>query len=264
MSTPSNPSNSNPSNPKRSGRRGADQAGRDYTGFGFREVGSDDALDRYLDKEISRDSAAFRSAFVKREFRERLDEAEGMIGQMRKPLRSPDMSDAILDAVDARKSFVATGTRRVLTVGRLAAAASVLLAVGGVILIERSHPILSAFRSDIEPISGMVSAASLPESSRPAAPILADAGSVPSSDATPKVNATLVGWTLGRLGRVESVEVRRGPESFASVSQSGSAWNVDRSGGMVPVLDISSEWSVGFATFPTPDHRGNVWAARGW
>ena len=281
MSTPSNPNSSNGGSSHggssyggSSRRRGGDRTGRDYTGFGFREVGADDALDRYLDKEISRESAAFRAAFVKRDFRERLDEAEAMIGQLRKPLRTPDLSDAILGAVDARKSFVATGTRRFVTVGRLAAAASVLLAVGGVVLIERSHPILTALRNDVEPVSGMVSAASLP-------------GSVPGSvgerervssklasaerkaEAPVKQGATLMNWTLARLGRVESVEVLHGP--VASASQSGNAWHVDRSVGHypLPVPDVASEWTVGFATFPTPDQRGherfgNAWAARGW
>ena len=270
MSTPSNPNSSNggSSHGGSSRRRGGDRTGRDYTGFGFREVGADDALDRYLDKEISRESAAFRAAFVKRDFRERLDEAEAMIGQLRKPLRTPDLSDAILGAVDARKSFVATGTRRFVTVGRLAAAASVLLAVGGVVLIERSHPILTALRSDVEPVSGMVSAASLPGSmGERVSPKLAIAER--KAETPVKQGATLVNWTLARLGRVESVEVLHGP--VASASQSGNAWHVDRSVGHypLPVPDVASEWTVGFATFPTPDQRGherfgNAWAARGW
>lgn len=282
MSTPSNSSNSNSgpnSGPDSARRRAADRAGRDYTGFGFREVGSDDVLDRYLNKEITRESAAFRAAFVKREFRERLDEAEGMIGQLRKPLRTPDLSDAILGAVDARKSFVATGARRVVTVGRLAAAASVLLAVGGVVLIERTHPILSAFRNDAEPIGGMVggfvSAASLPGEA-------ARAGDVPSvcedADHVPKPTTervpSLMKWTLARLGRVESVEVRgcsaspggSGVASASRVDPTGwdrtgwdvSGWNGigwDRAG-VLPVPDVASQWSVGFATFPTPDGLG--------
>jgi hypothetical protein len=280
VSTPSNPNSSGAgsSNGGSSRRRGGDRAGRDYTGFGFREVGADDALDQYLDGEITRESGAFRAAFVKREFRERLGEAEAMISQLRKPMRTPDLSDAILGAVDARKSFVATGTRRFVTAGRFAAAASVLLAVGGVVLLERSHPILAAFRDDVEPVSGMVSAASLPGGLPGGLPVgLVESESATSSqhdpdrkaDASAKQGATLVTWTLARLGRIESVEVLHGPTSVASASQSGTAWHVDRSAGTVSVPEVASEWSVGFATFPTPDQHGRdrfgkAWATRGW
>ena len=103
-----------------------DRRARDYTEFGFRELGKADPLDRYLDGEIDRESGAFRAAFVKREFRERLDEMEEILSDLGRPVKGPDLADSILSAVDERRPFMEKRTRRFVTLGRLAAAASVL------------------------------------------------------------------------------------------------------------------------------------------
>lgn len=254
-----------------SSRKGRDRSGRDYTEFGFRELGSDDALDRYLDREITRESAVFRAAFVKREFRTQLDETEAAIGELRRPVRMPDLSANILEAVDARKAFVATRTRRVLTLGRLAVAASVLLAVGGVVLIERTHPGITALHTDPEPISGMVSAASMANHE----PITRPTPSVVTGERT-AAGSALMNWTIAKLGCVEAVEVRgcaanpatanlasANPKSGRTGPGSASSW-ASSVRTLAPVPDASPEWAVGFATFPTPDPQGRIWAARGW
>lgn len=236
-----------------------DRAGRDYTEFGFRELGADDALDRYFDKEITRESAVFRAAFVKRDFRAQVDETEAMIGELRKPMRTPDLSSAILDAVDSRKAFVASRTRRVVTLGRLAVAASVLLAVGGVVLVERLHPGITSFQAEPEPIAGMVSAASM-STQRPIARETESVqdGSKRQGDA----GSVLMNWTIAKLGAVEAIEVR---QCDASAAQNvASSWTNSGVRTMSQTTDPSMEWAVGFATFPTPDQQGRLWTARGW
>lgn len=239
-------------------KRRRDREGRDYTEFGFRELGSDDTIDRYLDREITRDSAAFRAAFVKRDFRKQLDETEAMLGELRRPIRTPDLTSAILEAVDSRKAFVATRTRRVVTLGRLAVAASVLLAVGGVVLIERTHPGLTTLGDSVEPLAGVVSAASMSKHE------VALPGTV-VREASPEENvragSVLMNWTMAKLGSVEAVEVRGCLASPAAGGVGSWASNVRTP---VAVPDASSDWAVGFATFPTPDPQGRIWTARGW
>jgi negative regulator of sigma E activity len=235
-----------------------DRAGRDYTEFGFRELGADDALDRYFDKEITRESAVFRAAFVKRDFRTQVDETEAMIGELRKPMRTPDLSSAILDAVDARKAFVASRTRRVVTLGRLAVAASVLLAVGGVVLVERLHPGITSFQAEPEPIAGMVSAASMSTQR----PIAHEAGPAQGEPKQGDAGSVLMNWTIAKLGAVEAIEVR---QCAASTAQNvASSWTNSGVRTMSQQTDPSMEWAVGFATFPTPDQQGRLWTARGW
>ena len=120
--------------PEGSAGRGASRD-RDYTDFGFQELGKAEALDRYLDGEIDRESAAFRAAFVKKEFRERLDEMEEILGELGRPVKGPDLTGSVLAAVDERRPFVEKRTRRFVTLGRLAAAASVLLAIGVCVMV---------------------------------------------------------------------------------------------------------------------------------
>jgi hypothetical protein len=248
---------------------GGDRRSRDYTGFGFREVGGEDPLDLYLDKDIPRESAVFRAAFVKPEFRARLHEIEDTLGELHRPIRTPDMTDAILDAVDARKPFAVRASRWYVSAGRLAAAAAVLALVGGVVLVERYHPGLTNLTADPSPISNMVNAASVahrpiaaePGATKPGAP--SDELRRPARAGASNPASAFLQLAAARIGPVEAVEVRRG--SFVRVAALPRA--ASDGFGVVPVPELSPEWSASsFATFPTADGMGDkhgwVWASR--
>jgi hypothetical protein len=230
---------------------------RDYTEFGFSEVGKADALDRYLDGEISRDSAAFRAAFVRREFRERLAEMEEVLGDLSRPVRGPDLTDAILSGVDERRPFVARRTRRFITVGRLAAAACVLLATGVAVMVERARPGALHLIEEPTPVAAAVQAAGL---ARPA----------PAPRGAPRpAESALLRATLARFAHITDVEVRHStttdcialtrPEGWAagSVPTVTTAW--DR--GLWRIPDPTITESAGLATFPVLDGERRAWFA---
>lgn len=252
--------------PSRDGEDRDARRGRDYTEFGFSELGKADPLDRYLDGELGRESAAFRAAFVKRSFRERLAEMEEIVSGLGKAPKGPDLTEAILTAVDDRRPFVEKRTRRIVTMGRLAAAASVLLAIGVGVLVERSRPGVLNLKDDPAPLSMVVNAAGLTVGARPGQGV--DAGS-PSREARasvkPSPETALLGSLLRPLACVVDVEVRRGT---AGLERSESAWARatcvrtaawDR--GLWRVPDRTIDESLGLETFPVLDGEQRAWFA---
>ncbi len=238
---------------------------RDYTEFGFSELGKADALDRYLDGELDRDSAAFRAAFVKRSFRQRLDEMEEILGGLEKAPKGPDLTDAILGAVDERRPFVAVRTRRYVTMGRLAAAASVLLAIGVGVLVERARPGVLRLQDESAPLSVVMSAAGLPAASVPARGEEAGARSGPKREAGSE-ESELLGRLLRPLSRVVAVEVRRAgtpaeglTDAWARAASVRSAASWDR--GLWRVPDRTIDESAGLETFPVLEGEQRAWFA---
>jgi hypothetical protein len=253
-----------------------DLRSRDYTAFGFREVGGEDPLDLYLDRELPRESAAFRAAFVKPEFRSRLHEIEDTLGELHRPIRTPDMSDAILDAVDARRPFVVARSRWRVSVGRLTVAAAVLALVGGLVMVERFHPGMTNLTADPTPLTNIVNAASVthqptanaqdPSATRPGVPL--DDLRGPARAAGTNTASTILQLAASRLGPVEAVEVRTGSFVLASgLPRHPSGGRAGEGFGSMPVPELSPEWSASaFATFPTVDKVGGangwVWSSR--
>lgn len=240
---------------------GHDEFDRDYTEFGYRELGRADALDRYLDGELERNSAAFRSEFVKGEFRGRLAETEKILADLARPMRSPDLTDSILDQVDARKPFVAKRTRRFVTVGRLAAAAAVLLITGVGVLVEHARPGSLRFSHEPTPITSMVHAsawrgndmmAAMPASAPASGPV------APASGSAANRERSILGWGIAKLGTVQTFEVRG-----ASMSWTSERGIATGNRGPWRLQDRTSEPSAGFATFPVPDGAEQVWYAAG-
>lgn len=242
---------------------------RDYTEFGFSELGKADALDRYLDGELDRDSAAFRAAFVKRSFRQRLDEMEEILGGLEKAPKGPDLTESILGAVDERRPFVAVRTRRYVTMGRLAAAASVLLAIGVGVLVERARPGVLRLQEEAAPLSVVMSAAGLPAASVPARGEDARNGNGNGAGRGARAGSEeseLLGRLLRPLSRVVAVEVRRaGPpaegltDAWARAASVRSAASWDR--GLWRVPDRTIDESAGLETFPVLEGEQRAWFA---
>jgi hypothetical protein len=82
---------------------------------------------RELDQLLKRDRAAA----------DRLRRTQEILDRLRTPVRGPDLSASILAEVGARRGWLTTGWMRFVTAGRAAAAACVVLAVGGVYVAER-------------------------------------------------------------------------------------------------------------------------------
>ncbi len=145
--------------PRKGGRSKAERARTDYTEFGYRDCDAGDPLDAYFDGEADRRSAEFRAAFVKsRKFRADVAAIEEIVFDLTRPVKEPDLSSRILAAVDDHRPFVTGQARRFVTVGRLVAAASVLLLLTGAVLVERARPGTIEFTPKPTPVSGVVDA----------------------------------------------------------------------------------------------------------
>ncbi len=122
-------------------RRDHDAPKSDYTEFGFRDPQGVDPLDAVLDGDLDRRSPEFRAAFVRdRGFRDRAAAMDSIIDQLKRVPKGPDFTASILDAVDARKPFLAAPRRRALSASRVATAASLLALFGGFALLDRLRP----------------------------------------------------------------------------------------------------------------------------
>lgn len=196
----------------------------DYTEFGYRDCDAADPLDAYFDGEADRRSAEFRAAFVKsRQFRSDVAATEEMVADLKRPIKGPDLSSRILAAVDDRKPFVTGQTRRFVTVGRLAAAAAVLLLLTGAVLVERMRPGSIELTPRPTPVSGLVDASSRPRpayattitprvsASLGAPDRVAPGDSDPALAATRQIDHPWLGKALAVLGKPVSVEIRTNP-----------------------------------------------------
>lgn len=144
-------------------RRGPSGSGpdRDYTEFGFKGLDRFDELHEALDGTLDRSDVRFRSRFMgDRRFREELSAMESMLAPLSKPARGPDLSARILARVGQQKSFVPRRVLRLVSAGRLAAAACVLLAVGAAVAVEYARPGTFEFGGSRRAVSMVVEAAS--------------------------------------------------------------------------------------------------------
>jgi hypothetical protein len=99
-------------------------------------------IDALLDGELSED----RSRDALRRIRHDATASEDLartriaIDRLRSPIQTPDLSDAILGQVHARRRFLPTRTRNFVTAGRLAVAAGLVGAIGIASLVQRHAP----------------------------------------------------------------------------------------------------------------------------
>jgi len=79
-----------------------------------------------------------------------------MISILREPVEAPDLSDRIMARVAGQRGFLSARVRRMVTTGRLAAAAFVLVAVLGLAVVRRVSP--DAFRliAEARPLSDVI------------------------------------------------------------------------------------------------------------
>ena len=97
------------------------------------------ATDRLFDRELTSDQRQALSAELSsdpdalKRFRETTD----ALLALREPIETPDVTGAVLKRLDERPGFTTGRTRRFITTGRLAAAAALLGAGAGILLLEK-------------------------------------------------------------------------------------------------------------------------------
>lgn len=127
----------------------------DYTRFGFKELGSPDVMNAYLDGELSRRSPRFRAALVgNRKFRADLAAMEELDAELGRHPQGIDFTGSIMDRLSGSGKFATARPNRFVSMGRLAAAASVLLALSATVLVSRALPGL--FPGSTTPLEAVV------------------------------------------------------------------------------------------------------------
>lgn len=102
----------------------------------------DEAMDRLFDRELTRDEREALSAQLPSSpaalarFRETTD----VLVALRDPIDTPDVSEAVLTRLRERPGFTTRRTRGLVTTGRLAAAAALLGAGAGVLVLSEYGP----------------------------------------------------------------------------------------------------------------------------
>jgi hypothetical protein len=79
-----------------------------------------------------------------------------IVSMLREPVVAPDFTHAIMGQLRARGTFVPSRTRRFIKVGRLAAAACLLLGVLGIALLQRSAPDAVRLVAQPKPVGELV------------------------------------------------------------------------------------------------------------
>lgn len=118
----------------------------------------DELIDALLDGEL--DSASKRQLFSELaqdpERCERVAREQRMISMLREPIDAPDLSATILARVHGRRRFLPAPSRRLVRIGRLAAAACVLLTLLGVAAVQRWSPEWARWSPRPAPVTTLV------------------------------------------------------------------------------------------------------------
>jgi hypothetical protein len=102
-----------------------------------------EAIDAFFDRELAPDEAAalFRAISRDEQAAAHVQQTQRALDALRTPVKAPDLSQSILAEVGRRRGGWLTGTtRRVVTLGRFAVAASLLLIVTGGFVADRLSP----------------------------------------------------------------------------------------------------------------------------
>lgn len=117
-----------------------------------------ETVEAFFDRELDAEGQRRLFAALDRDesARRRFAENETVIEDLRRPVRSPDLSGAILEEVRARRGWLAPKLQRFVTAGRLAAAACLLATAGALFTAKRLAPENPVFNPDPAPVSNVV------------------------------------------------------------------------------------------------------------
>jgi len=117
-------------------------------------------VDRCLDRELSAEECAalYEDLKASPEQARRLAETHAALDMLRAPVETPDLTAGILHEVGLRRGWLSARLQRVVTVGRLAAAACLLLALTVVLTAKRAAPDAAVFQAGPAPVSDLINA----------------------------------------------------------------------------------------------------------
>lgn len=120
----------------------------------------DALIDAFFDGELSAEDEAALLERVDRDpvAAERFARTSWAIDELRRPMRAPDFTGTVMDRVHGRRAWLSDGWRRFVGVGRLAAAAGVLLALGAGLAARRAAPDSATLGTQAGPLSRVVDA----------------------------------------------------------------------------------------------------------
>ncbi|TVQ62179.1 MAG: hypothetical protein EA378_06890 [Phycisphaerales bacterium] len=118
----------------------------------------DDLVDAFFDRELDRE--AQRRMFDRLRGDpprcEEITSTREMLRELRRKPDAPDLTGAILARVESRRAFLTPTWRKLVTTGRLAVAAGVLLGIGLAATAQRLWPEATTFRDQPAPLTGFV------------------------------------------------------------------------------------------------------------
>ena len=244
-------------------RSNAQHAGSDGgEGPEVRSESLDALVDRILDGEFDRTDelrTALERVSSDPDAEHDLREYAGAIGPLAEMPAPPDgLADRVLDEVAVRRGFLSAPQRRVVTRGRVAAAALLIVSFGGLMLAYRASPAMFDLRERPAPIAGFdraVRSEALPgamasaerlagEFERTTAPIIAAFrdGTAPAHPASlapdsPVPDAIAAAGPRG-LGDVPTITWHRGPDAEAGDPDPYAQRPVAGAGGMLWVTGL--------------------------
>jgi hypothetical protein len=117
-------------------------------------------VDAYFDHELDEGTRErlYRSMLADPRQAGLMQRMQRAIGRLRESVDAPDLTGSIMARVEARRPFLPNRQRRMVSAGRLAAAACVLIAVSGVALTRRWWPGALDLVTRERPVSAVVDA----------------------------------------------------------------------------------------------------------
>jgi len=118
----------------------------------------DSLVDAVLDREIEGADRERIESLIRqnREASQQLDQTQAALDAVRSPVRAPDLTASILDEVGRRRGWLDRPALRLVTVGRMAMAASFLLLVTAAFVTERVAPEAVRFSETPAPVTQLL------------------------------------------------------------------------------------------------------------
>ncbi len=126
------------------------------------DVPADALIDAYFNRELtsSQSNDLFSMIGEDEVVRDDFDATQNVIDALRAPVDVPDISSSVLDEVGRRRGWLPPRIRSIVTIGRLSVAASFVLVLTAMFLIERSAPGSLDVRPTSQPLTNLVQAGS--------------------------------------------------------------------------------------------------------
>lgn len=127
----------------------------------FEALGPDALIDAYFDRSITPESKSRLARLLSTDPAATIafGECDRAVEALRAPVVAPDFSAAILDEVGRRRGWLGASLQRLVSIGRLAAAAVLLLALGLTLAAKRWAPDSGVFPSAATPIADVTECA---------------------------------------------------------------------------------------------------------